>query len=482
MTVAGNPWLGLRDVLEATGGRLCDPIPGAEGLLFTGCSIDTRVLAGGELFVPLPGTRADGHDFVVAALEGKAGGSLVQAGRTPSAGWPRLRKPVVEVGEPLEALSSLGRHVRARASIPAVAVTGSNGKTTTKEMISVVLGTARKVHKNVGNLNNHIGVPLTLTRLRPEHEALVIELGMSARGEIRDLAGLCRPSVGVLTNASAAHLAQLGTVEEVALAKSELAEAIPADGLLVLNADDPILWPMNRGRPVPIRSYALENAEADLRPVALSVSARGGTRMKLADGTGITLSLLGRHNARNALAAILVGDHYGISRAQAAAALAALRPTRHRLELIRSKSGVSILDDAYNANPASMREALALLASMETKGARRAVLADMLELGPTAEALHEEVGRLVPADAWLYAAGAHAAALERGARASGVPASRIRRFQDVSEMASAVAADAKRGDLVLIKGSRGMRVERVLEALQPGTLTAPEALAPAGRD
>jgi UDP-N-acetylmuramoyl-tripeptide--D-alanyl-D-alanine ligase len=189
-----------------------------------------------------------------------------------------------------------------------------------------------------------------------------------------------------------------------------------------------------------------------------------------------------RHNARNALAAIAVGDHLGVPRDRAAAALKALRPTRHRLELIESKRGVSIVDDVYNANPASMREALSLLGSMETSGARRAVLADMLELGADAESLHEEVGRMVPHDSWLYVAGTHAHAVERGARDAGLPASRIRRFDDVPEMAAAVSKDAKRGDLVLVKASRGMRLERVVEALEPGSAGAPDALAAAGKD
>ncbi len=482
MTRAPNPWLNLHDVLEVTGGRLWDPMPGTNGPLFSGCAIDTRSLEGGELFIPLPGTRADGHDFIAAALEGKAGGSLVKAGRAAVGAWPRTGKPVIEVKDPLAALQALGRHSRDRATIPVIAVTGSNGKTTTKEMIASVLSTARRVHKNVGNLNNHIGVPLTLTRLRPEHEALVIELGMSAPGEITFLTKLCRPTVGVLTNASAAHLAQLKTVDEVARAKSELAASIPPDGLLVLNADDERLWPLNRARPIPIRSYALENSEADLRPTSVVLSGTGGTRVTLPDGTVVSLSLLGRHNARNALAAILVGDHFQIPRDRAAAALAALKPARHRLELIESKPGVSIVDDTYNANPASMREALSLLGSMEVRGARRAVLADMLELGPGAEALHEEMGRLIPRDAWLYVAGAHAKAVERGAREAGLPEARVRRFEDVPAMVVAVSVDAKRGDLVLVKGSRGMRLERVVEALAPGSAGAPDVLAAAGRD
>jgi UDP-N-acetylmuramoyl-tripeptide--D-alanyl-D-alanine ligase len=476
----GSPWLGVVDVLEVTGGRLWDPMPSPNGHRFTACAIDTRALAGGELFVPLAGTRADGHDFVAAALAGSAGGSLVQRGRTPDSGWPRTPKPIIEVRDPLAALQALGAHCRARAGLPVVAITGSNGKTTTKEMVAAVLGATRPVHKNVGNLNNHIGVPLTLTALRPEHEVLVIELGMSARGEIRFLAGLVQPRVGVLTNASAAHLAQLGSVEEVARAKSELAEAIRPDGLLILNADDPNLWPMNRGRPVPVRSYALENPEADLRPARVALTPQG-SRFALPDGSEFALPLLGRHNVQNALGAILVGDHFGVSRAQSAAALATVRPAKHRLELLRA-GGIEILDDSYNANPASMGEALRLLGETAARGERRAVLADMLELGPGADALHEEAGRLVPPDAWLYVAGAHAAAVERGARAAGLPASRIRRFDDVAEMAEAVRAETKTGDLVLVKGSRGMRLERVVEALAPGRAGAPDSLAAAGRD
>jgi UDP-N-acetylmuramoyl-tripeptide--D-alanyl-D-alanine ligase len=463
------PWLTLTEVLRAVGGTLHGAArPGSEPS-FTGCAIDSRSVLPGEIFVPLPGSRADGHAFVAAALTAGAGAAFVSRGRDPEPEAVRTGKPLIQVDDPLGALQALGRHCRERSGIETVAVTGSNGKTTTKEMIAAVLGTSRRVHKNVGNLNNHMGVPLTLSKITPAHDVLVMEMGMSARGEIRFLASLCRPGVGVLTNASAAHLAQLGSVEEVALAKSELAEALPQDGLLVLNADDPLLWPMNRIRPVPIRSYAIENPEADLRPVSLSAIPSGATRFKLADGTEVALALLGAHNARNALAAILVGDRFGVPRAEAARALEALRPARRRLELHRTEHGVSVLDDAYNANPASMREALALLGSMETKGARRAVLGDMLELGPEAERLHEEIGGRMPVDGWLYAAGTFAGAYERGARGAGVPESRIRRFDDVDEMARAVAQDAAAGDLVLVKGSRGMRLERVVDALVPGT-------------
>lgn len=450
-----------------TGGRLAPPLaPDRKPSPFSACAIDSRALEGGELFVPLPGTRTDGHDFIAAALEGRAGGSLASQARPPDPAWWRPGKPVILVPDPLRALQSLGRHCRIRAALPVTAVTGSNGKTTTKEMIAAVLGTAYRVHKSRGNLNNHIGVPLTLTRLRPEHQMLVIELGMSGLGEIRDLALLSLPHVGVLTNASPAHLASLRTVEEVARAKSELAEALPRDGLLVVNADDPLLWGLNRNRPVAKKSFGLENPEADLRPARVSLTARGGSRFTLADGTEVGLMLLGRHNVRNALAAILVGDRFGIPRARAAEALAPLAPERHRLELLES-GGIYVLDDAYNANPASMREALALLAAIETKGARRAVLGDMLELGPEAERYHEEAGLLVPPDAWLYAAGEFAPALARGAQAAGLPPNRIRRFENVSDMAAAVRADVRPGDLVLVKASRGMRLERVVEVLKP---------------
>ncbi len=479
MTTDRSPWLTVADVLRVTGGRLL--ATGAWGAMaLAGCSIDSRTIAPGDLFVPLPGTRADGHDFVAAALAGAAGGSLVAASRSAAPEWTRQGKPVIAVPEPLLALQALGRHCRDRAGLPVVAVTGSNGKTTTKEMIAAVLGTSRRVHKNEGNLNNHIGVPLTLCRLRPEHDVLVLELAMSARGEIRLLASLCRPQVGVLTIAAAAHLATLRSVDEVALAKSELAEAVPSEGLLVLNADDPRLWALNRDRPVPQRSYALENGEADLRPRSIALTARGGSRFTLPDGTDVTLSLLGKHNVRNALAAILVGDHFGVARSAAAQALGALRPAKHRLELLEA-GGISVIDDCYNANPASMREALAVLGAVETAGARRAVLGDMLELGPGAESLHEATGRLVPASAWLYVAGEFAEALARGARAAGVAGERVRRFESVPAMAAAVRADARAGDLVLVKGSRGMRLEQVVEAIAPGAIAGAEPMSAAER-
>lgn len=482
MTAAVHGWLTLEGVLRAVDGTLASPAAPSDrdrGLAFAGCAIDSRTLEPGDLFVPLPGTRADGHEFIAAALAGAAGGSLIGRDHPLPAEAARTGKPVIRVDDPLRAMQALGRWCRDRAGVPVVAITGSNGKTTTKEMIAAVLSTSRRVHKNVGNLNNHIGVPLTLTRLRPEHEALVVEMGMSARGEIRDLAAMAQPTIGVLTNASAAHLQQLGSVEEVARAKSELAEALPTQGLLVLNADDPLLYPMNRERLIRKTTYALENPDADLRPRRVEVDASGTTRFTLEDGSEGTLALLGRHNVRNALAAIAVGDELMVPRDAALAALAGLRPAKHRLEA-HQVNGATVLDDAYNANPASMAEALSLLGAIETPGERRAVLGDMLELGPGSEALHEEVGRAVPPGAWLYVAGSFAAAVERGARAAGVPAARARRFDDVEAMAAAVAADVKPGDLVLVKGSRGMRLERVVDALGAGPGAAGR-LARAGR-
>jgi len=475
-----EPWLALSEVLRATGGRLAIPAGAKDVPPFRACSIDTRSLKEGELFVPLPGTRADGHDFVAAALDGAASGALVSEARPLDPAWSRSGKPVIVVRDPLRALQALGRHCRARSGIPVIAVTGSNGKTTTKEMIAAVLGTRYVVHKNRGNLNNHIGVPLTLTRLTPEHQMLVLEMGMSAIGEIRELALLATPNVGVLTNAAAAHLASLGTVDEVARAKSELAESLPRDGFLVLNADDARLWSLNRSRPVAKKSYALENREADLVPARIALTAQGGASFALPDGTEVRLTLLGRHNVRNALAAILVGDHFEIPRAKAAEGLASLRPERHRLELLDS-GGIFVLDDVYNANPASMREALLLLASIETRGERRAVLGDMLELGPDSDRFHEEVGRAVPPSARLYVAGAFAESVERGARAAGLDSARIRRFASVPEMAAAVAKDAGPGDLVLVKGSRGMRLEQVVDRLVPGRGDALDPMHAAGR-
>jgi len=490
VNAATSPWLTLDAVLRVTGGSLWKPAGGEPGarpsvssgasIGFTACAIDSRSLTGGELFVPLPGTRADGHAFILAALEAGAAGSLARRGWPAPKAVKAAGKPIVEVDDPLGALQTLGAHCRERADIPVVAVTGSNGKTTTKEMIAAILATGRRVHRNVGNLNNHIGVPLTLTWLRPEHEALVVELGMSARGEIAALAAIARPGVGVLTNAGPAHLEQLGSLEAIAQAKSELALALPPNGLLVLNADDPLLWPMNRHRAVRKRSYGLDNPEADLRPVRVVQTGTGGTKFSLPGGPDVALALLGRHNVRNALAALLVGDEFGVPRAAAAGALAAMEPPKHRLQLLQA-GGVSVLDDAYNANPSSMGEALALLSAIETRGVKRAVLGDMLELGPTAEALHEEAGRRVPPEAWLYVAGSFAAALGRGAIAAGVPAARVRRFDDVPSMATAVAADAKAGDLILVKASRGMRLERVVDALTGGAGTT-GGLARAGRN
>jgi len=478
---APGPGLTLEEVVRVTNGTLAVAPPPDRPVAFRHAAIDSRLVEGGELFVPLPGTRADGHDHIADALARGASGSLAGAAWTAPEEVVRRGAPVIAVGDPLVALQALATHCRARAEIPCVAVTGSNGKTTTKEMIAAVLGTRLRVHKNVGNQNNHIGLPLTLTRLRPEHDALVLELAMRAKGEIAELARICRPDVGVFTVVAEAHLERLGSLEAIADAKSELADAVPPTGLVVLNADDPLLWERHRARPTPKRSYAIDNPEADLRPIDVTVGAEGGTRFTLSDGSAFALALLGRHNVRNALAAILVGDHFGVPRAEAAAALAALPAPPHRLDLVRA-GGIAILDDCYNANPASMAEALDLLASMDASGARRAVLGDMLELGPMSAALHEAVGRRLSPTSWLYATGAFADAVARGARQAGVPDERIRVFESAEALVDAVRRETRAGDLVLVKGSRGMRLERVVDALAPGRAGNGATLAAAGRE
>jgi len=453
------PLFTVQDIVRATRGAL---VAGDLGVPVTGVSIDSRALGVGEAFFAIRGHRLDGHAFLADAA-GRGAACLVVHALHDDA---PANVPLVLVEDTTKALGLLAAYHRARFSIPVVAVTGSNGKTTTKELIAGVLGTRWQVLKPTASFNNQWGLPLTLLRLVPEHEALVLELGTNRPGEIAYLTELARPTFGVVTNVAAVHTEFLGSLDGVREEKVALVRAVPTNGWVALNADDPRVAGMARDAKAHVVTYG-RAATAQVRLVGDVVEdARGlGFTLEAADALQpVTLAFAGRHNAINALAAAAVGAALGFTLEEIARGLAAARPIGGR-GVWREVGGVRILDDTYNANPVSVRAALETVAARRDAGRLVAVLGDMLELGGIAEEAHREIGRAVVAAGAdeLVGVGHLALLAVEAAREAGLAEARhATTFEDT------VAYLLKRlvpGDTVLVKGSRGMRLERVVDAL-----------------
>jgi len=428
--------------------------------LVTGVSIDTRTLQPGDLFVPLPGSRTDGHTFLARAFARGAAASFCSvehyagvAGHEPG--------PLIVVADVTAALQRLAQRHRRGWSGTLLAITGSNGKTTTKELVAAVFATAKKTLKTEGNLNNHWGLPLTLLQLAPEHEVAVVEMGMNRPGEIAMLAGLARPTAGLITNVGTAHIERFGSIASLAREKASLGFALEADHWLFASADSPALLAALEGAPARLVTFGL-NANADLTPRRIEDLGPRGTRIEVPGFPPFRLPLIGRHQVSNALAALAVALAYGLDPRAVAAALENESALPGRMEIARVRDATLLLD-FYNANPDSTRAALEALATWPGATRRIALLGDMLELGDQAAALHREVGASVR-NAELWVTGAFAGDYAAGAR--DVPVE-VRTFADVAAMRSALRAILAPGLVVLIKASRGVQLERVLEGLEP---------------
>jgi UDP-N-acetylmuramoyl-tripeptide--D-alanyl-D-alanine ligase len=464
-------------ILAATGGEL--RAGGGGGA--TGVSTDSRTVAPGELFVALSGPREtpvrvlrDSHAFLGDAFRRGAWGALVErralgdpAVARELAAWPG--RVAVAVPDTLAALGDLAAWHRRRCPVRVVGVTGSNGKTTTREMTAAVAAVRWRVHRTAGNLNNLLGLPLTLLALRPEHEVAVVELGMNRPGEIRRLAAIAAPDVAVVTNVGPVHLAGVGDLAGVAAAKAEILEGLAAAGTAVLNADDPSTPALAaRWRGATLR-FGL-GAGADVRAADIE-SAGGGTAFTLVLPGGascrVEIRWLGEHNVRNALAAAAAAHALGADAAQIRAGLAAARPAPMRFDARVYAPGVEIVNDAYNANPASMRAALAALARLPRVARTALVLGDMLELGDAAPAEHRALGGAAAAAGpdLLLAVGDFAGEIAAGARAAGLPPAAVATAPDAAAAGDLLAAWLRPGDRVLLKGSRGVRLEGALARL-----------------
>ena len=461
----------LADVVRATG---ADVHARGAAASFSGVATDSRRLAAGALFVALRGERFDAHHFLAEAVAAGATGVVVE--RVPADLDVAGGIAVLVVPDTLRALQDLAADLRRRLAPCVLAVTGSNGKTTTKEMLAAILaaaGGAAGVLKTPVNLNNLIGVPLTLLRLTGGERHAVVEMGMNAPSEIWRLAEIADPDVGVITNVAPAHLEGLGSVAGVARAKGELFARMRRSAVAVVNADDPHVAALGAAFPGRAVRFAIEGdpatAEVGAEDVRVDAHGTAAFRLRVAGATAdVHLRIAGRHNVANALAAAAAAHAVGVGVEAVVAGLGAALPVGSRMRVCALASGVTVVDDTYNANPASVAAALRSLREVPARR-RIAVLGDMLELGAASGELHHAIGRLaaeIGLDA-LYLFGEHAAATVAGARAvdAGFARDVVQVLPSHAAIAAAVSATARAGDWVLVKGSRGQRMEEVVRLL-----------------
>ncbi|WP_224984553.1 UDP-N-acetylmuramoyl-tripeptide--D-alanyl-D-alanine ligase [Geomonas agri] len=457
----------LKEIAEATGGRMI----GEAQTVVSGVSTDSRQVAPGELFVPLVGERFDGHDFIAAAAGRGVTAFLMAESWHAGHGLPAGACAVL-VKDTLHALGDLAGWHRRRFDLKVVAVTGSNGKTTTKEMLARILAQTGPGLKTEGNLNNLIGLPLTLFRLTGRERWAVVEIGMSEFGEIDRLAEIAEPQVGIITNAFPAHLETLGSVEGVARAKGELFLRLKEGAVAVYNVDDPLVSACPTHLNVTRLTFGLRGAEVSSASIKSLGKEGESFTLRLPDGEEqVALKAYGRHNIYNALAAAAAAHALGVPGPVIRQGLEEFTPYDKRFQL-EDVAGVTLIDDSYNANPASMAAALTTLKDVAGGARTAAVLGDMLELGLGTEEAHRELGRKAAATVErLYLLGELAREVATGALEAGFPAERILHAASHEELSAALTAWLEPGDCVLFKGSRGMKMDKVATAVK-------EALAP----
>lgn len=445
----------LREILDATGGKvLCGNNPGEE---FHGLSIDSRTIKSGELFVALRGQRFDGHDFLMDALRIGRGAMVSIPPPLPIKG-----KTIIYVNNTLRGLQALANYRRKRANIPVIAVTGTNGKTTTKELIASVLGLRFRVLKSSGNLNNQIGLPLNLVNISNEFDYAVLEMGASIKGDIKELCDIAEPDYGVLTNVGQAHLEGFGSIDVIRDTKLELLDAV---GVVIANHDDRFLMEGIEGRIKSSRkrliTYGIDRT-SDIRACNLNLSDSGSSFDVLIGDKGyinLNLRIPGRCNVYNALATVSISNALGIPAEDIKRGIESFEGVPMRLEFKKIK-GVTVLSDLYNANPSSMEQAIRELVRLK-KSRAIAILGDMLELGASAVDAHDKLAELIkrlPIDVFVAVGPLMAKVAEKLSddRETYV-------FKDSEEAMGILSSICREGDTVLIKGSRGMKMERILE-------------------
>jgi UDP-N-acetylmuramoyl-tripeptide--D-alanyl-D-alanine ligase len=456
--------LPLDEITKAVDGTL----QGQGSVVSRGYSIDTRTLNPGDLFFAIKGPNFDGHDFLQQAIEKKASGVVVDAAFDGS--LESNTAGVIKVCSPTAALQALGQYVRRRWARPIIGVTGSAGKTTTKAMIGTVLSRKFNVLRTIGSLNNDLGVPLTLLRLEPDHEIGVLEMGMSAKGEIRRLAEIAEPNEGLITNVNPVHLEFFKSVDEIAEAKAELIEGLSEPRTAFLNNDDSRVRAMARRLNGRIVTFGVETA-ADYKVQDIQDLGIDGSTFTVHHGRGdirFALPMFGTHNISNALAAITVGASHEVPWNEIQAAIAELKPEKMRGQVTRFREGVSAIDDSYNSNPRALTEMIRFIGKLQGFSRKIIVAGEMLELGMESAELHQACGReaaVAGADIVIGVKGM-ASEILAGARAAGISEEKLKFIADASEAGEFLAQTARSGDVILIKGSRGVKLEKAMNALR----------------
>jgi UDP-N-acetylmuramoyl-tripeptide--D-alanyl-D-alanine ligase len=460
----------IETIAEITLGEV---LAGSSETVVSGLSIDSREVAPGALFLAMSGEHFDGHDYLLAALDAGARALMVTRTRgdiTPAVeAAERLGAAVVRVNDTIAALGAIASWHRNRLTCPVVGITGSTGKTTTKDMLTSVLAQAFRVVATQGNRNNEIGVPLTVLAADPNTEVLVVEMGMRGIGQIAELALIARPTMGLVTNVGMSHIELMHDETYVADAKGELIAALPDEGRAFLNGDDAFSERIAALSRAPVTRYGLAES-CDIRAESIELDEESRASFDVAWHGGrypVTLGVPGRHNAYNAIAAAAVALALGISCEQLALGLADARLSAMRMQVFETAGGVTVINDAYNANPVSMRAAVETLAGMRARGRRIAVLGDMAELGSFTELAHFQLGELVARlgiDV-LVTAGPRAARIAEGARAAGMSPPAVRQCASVEEASEVLDDLLESGDITLVKASRVMGLERVVEGI-----------------
>jgi UDP-N-acetylmuramoyl-tripeptide--D-alanyl-D-alanine ligase len=435
-----------------------------------GYSIDSRTVKPDELFFAIKGPRFDGHDFVLSAFERKAAAAVVERNWNGSVLRSNAPGAVIRVSSTIQALQDLARAVRRRWGMPIVGVTGSAGKTTTKEMIAAVLAKKFTVLRSIGNLNNDYGLPLCLLRLERDQEIGVLEMGMSAKGEIARLASIAEPNEGVITNVNPVHLEFFKSVDEIAEAKAELLAGLHEPRVAYLNSDDSRVRLMARNFTGKIVTYGIQSA-ASFKVDQIKDVGLDGTAFTVHHGRrhlDFVLRLLGQHNVANALAAIAVGLVHEVSWEQAREAVSEIRPEKMRGVVVKFNEGFVIIDDTYNSNPRALTEMIRFVGRLKEFQRKIVVAGEMLELGPDGPQLHRACGREAAKSGAALIVGVQGSAYEfvEGAREAGTAESGLRFVSDAVEAGNLLASELRKGDVALLKASRGVRLEQALNTVR----------------
>jgi len=455
----------LSEILEWTGGKLLASTV-ESSLSFGDIGIDSRKSKAGELFIAIRGRRFDGHDYLAQAFRKGVKAALVS--KIPE-GFSRdsnLKDAVlIKVKDTVRALQDISAHYRRKFKLKVIAVTGSNGKTTTKDLIAHILQTKFSVLKSAGNFNNQIGIPLSLLRIKEYHQLAVLELGASALGEIKLLSRLVQPHFGIITNISPAHLEFFGTLDNVAKAKAELIESLDKEGVVFLNNDDPYLGRMKNKIRGEFVTFAIKE-KADFQARNIAFVNFSNSTFKINGQIEVSLPLLGRHNIYNALAASAVARTLDISWDSIKSALADFSPPPMRMEF-KETGGLKVINDAYNANPYSVKAAVESLLNLKSRGRKILVLGDMLELGDSTRYFHRQLGEEIGASGidYLLTVGDFSRFTAKGARRSGMADKYIFHSDSIKDVLSVLKNIVKKEDILLIKGSRAMKLERIIEGI-----------------